>query len=63
MTVIDPNAEWTVDVEQFASKSRNCPFHGWKLTGRPVATIVGGDVKWRLDGGRGEFRGRRPASG
>ncbi|HZN67273.1 MAG TPA: dihydroorotase [Tepidisphaeraceae bacterium] len=62
VTVIDPNAEWTVDVEQFASKSRNCPFHGWKLKGRPVATIVGGDVKWRLDGRR-EFRGRRPASG
>jgi dihydroorotase len=46
VTIIDPNAPWTIDVEQFASKSRNCPFHGWKLKGRPVMTIVGGDVKW-----------------
>jgi dihydroorotase len=48
VTIIDPNQEWTVDKEQFRSKSRNCPFHGWKVTGRAVATIVGGDVKWIL---------------
>jgi dihydroorotase len=50
VTVIDPNLEWTIDVEQFASKSRNCPFHGWKVTGRAVATVVGGEVKWELRG-------------
>src|SRR6185369_9509371 len=27
VTIIDPGAEWTVDVERFHSKSRNCPFH------------------------------------
>ena len=27
------------------SKSRNTPFDGWKVTGRAVATIVGGEVK------------------
>jgi hypothetical protein len=43
-----PQREWTIDVEQFASKSRNCPYQGWKLKGRAVATIVGGDVKWEL---------------
>jgi dihydroorotase len=48
VTIIDPNLEWTVDVEQFKSKSRNCPFHGWNLRGRAVMTIVGGDVKWEL---------------
>jgi dihydroorotase len=48
ITVIDPNARWTIDKEQFASKSRNCPFHGWQVTGRPTYTIVGGEVKWRL---------------
>jgi dihydroorotase len=48
VTIIDPNLEWTIDVEQFRSKSRNCPFHGWKLRGRAVMTIVGGDVKWEL---------------
>jgi dihydroorotase len=48
VTIIDPDLEWTVDVEQFKSKSRNCPFHGWKLKGRPTMTIVGGEVKWEI---------------
>jgi dihydroorotase len=50
VTVIDPSMKWTVDVNRFASKSRNSPFNGWELTGRPTHTIVGGEVKWRLDG-------------
>jgi dihydroorotase len=50
VTIIDPNLEWTIDVEQFASKSRNCPFHGWTVKGRAVTTIVGGEVKWQLNG-------------
>ena len=49
VTIIDPNHKWTIDKEQFASKSRNCPFHGWELTGRPVTTIVGGEVKWMIE--------------
>jgi len=50
VTVIDPERQWTVDVEQFASKARNCPYHGWKLTGRAVMTLVGGQVKSELAG-------------
>jgi len=46
ITLIDLNREWTVDVNQFASKSRNCPFRGWTLRGRAVMTIVGGRVVW-----------------
>jgi dihydroorotase len=48
VTVIDPQRKWTIDMEQFASKSRNCPFHGWEVMGRAIATIVGGAVKWKL---------------
>ena len=48
VTIIDPDMEWTIDCEQFASKSRNCPFNGWRVKGRAVMTIVGGDVKWEL---------------
>jgi dihydroorotase len=48
VTIIDPKVSWTIDVDAFASKSRNCPFHGWQVTGRAVMTIVGGDVKWEL---------------
>jgi dihydroorotase len=45
VTVIDPKAKWTIDKASFKSKSRNTPFDGHKVTGRAVATIVGGVVK------------------
>ncbi len=47
ITVIDPEREWTYDVAQTASKSRNSPFHGWKLRGRALTTVVKGNVVWR----------------
>jgi dihydroorotase len=47
VTVIDPTAEWTYDVTQSASKSRNSPFHGWELKGKVVATIVAGKAVWQ----------------
>ncbi len=47
ITIIDPNRPWTVDVNTFASKSRNCPFAGWDLQGRAVTTIMSGKVKWQ----------------
>jgi dihydroorotase len=46
VTVIDPNAEWTVDPNEFRSKSRNCPFAGWKVRGWAEAVLVGGAVKF-----------------
>jgi dihydroorotase len=48
VTVIDPNLAWTIDVKDFKGKSGNCPFQGWDVKGRAVATVVGGDVKWQL---------------
>ena len=52
VTIIDPELAWTIDADQFASKGRNCPFDGWKVRGRAVATIVAGDVKYSLDPNR-----------
>ncbi|MFM9059711.1 MAG: dihydroorotase [Planctomycetaceae bacterium] len=49
ITIIDPGLEWRVDVASFRSKSVNSPFDGWTLTGRAVATIVGGRIKHRLE--------------
>jgi dihydroorotase len=49
VTIIDPNREWTIDIETFKSKSRNCPFDGWKVKGRATHTIVGGEIKWDID--------------
>lgn len=50
LTLLDLKRETVVDVQSFASKSRNSPFHGWKLKGLPVATIVGGRVAYPFDG-------------
>lgn len=46
VTIFDPEAEWVVDAGTFLSKSRNTPFSGWTLKGRPRYTIVGGGVVW-----------------
>ncbi|HEX7570037.1 MAG TPA: amidohydrolase family protein, partial [Verrucomicrobiae bacterium] len=46
VTVFDADAEWIFRREDSASKSKNNPFFGWKLKGKPVATIVGGKVVW-----------------
>jgi dihydroorotase len=44
VAIVDPEAQWVVDPEQFKSKGRNTPFAGWKLKGRVVSTLVGGRV-------------------
>jgi dihydroorotase len=45
ITVIDPEATWTVDPERLLSKSKNTPFAGWQLTGKAVQVFVGGAPK------------------
>ena len=44
VTIFDPDGEWVVDVEAFASKGRNTPLSGATLKGKVVATIVGGEA-------------------
>jgi dihydroorotase len=46
ITVLDPDREWTVEERELQSKSKNSPFIGWKLKGKPVMTIVAGQVVW-----------------
>lgn len=48
ITIIDPAARWTVDADQFRSKSKNSPFIGWQLTGRAETVLVAGRVKYTL---------------
>lgn len=47
LTLLNLRKEIIVDVHHFASKSRNCPFHGWKLKGVVAMTIVGGQIVYR----------------
>lgn len=51
LTVLDPDLPVTVDRDRFESKGRNTPFHGWKLRGAPVMTIVGGRIVYPFDSG------------
>jgi dihydroorotase len=44
ITLIDPSAEWTVEADKLASKSKNSPFLGWKVTGVATATVLAGKV-------------------
>jgi dihydroorotase len=46
MTVLDMELSVEVRSEEFASRSRNTPFEGWKLRGGPVMTVVKGKVAW-----------------
>ncbi|MCK5853260.1 dihydroorotase, partial [bacterium] len=39
LTIFDPNAEWSVDIDKFKSKSTNSPFNGTRMIGKPKYTI------------------------
>ncbi len=53
ITIFDLDREWTYDVQQSFSKSRNSPFGGRKFRGGPLATIVGGEIVWKHSQSRG----------
>jgi dihydroorotase len=44
VTLLDLEAEHTIDPARFRSRSRNTPFGGWPLRGAPWMTIVGGRI-------------------
>ena len=46
VTIIDPDADYTVRIADWKSKSRNCPFDGWLLKARAVTTLVDGQVRF-----------------
>jgi len=40
--IFDPNLEYSIDISNFYSKSRNSPFDGWKVKGKVIHTLVKG---------------------
>jgi dihydroorotase len=44
LTIIDPDLEFQVDIRSFQSKSKNSPFHGWKMKGKALLTMVEGRI-------------------
>ncbi len=47
LTLLDPQAKWTLDAQTNKSKSRNTVLWGQELTGRAVLTLFHGKVVWR----------------
>jgi len=50
VTVIAPEAAWTIEPARFASRARNCPFAGWNVRGRAMMTMVDGRIVYALGG-------------
>lgn len=49
VTIIDPDAEWSLNEETNYSKSRNSPFWGRTLRGRVEATVLEGKLVFQRD--------------
>lgn len=47
VTVVDMNKEAVLDGDKLHSKNKPTPWHGWKVKGMPVYTIVRGHVQMR----------------
>jgi dihydroorotase len=47
VTIFSTELDWTYDVNQSFSRSRNSPFNGKVFRGGPVATMVNGAFVWR----------------
>ena len=46
LTIFDPVSEWVVDPAAFRSHSRNSPFGGYRLKGKPFGVLNNGQVYW-----------------
>ena len=53
VTVIDPDAPWTITPADLRGRSRNTPFLGRAVRGRAALTVVGGVVRHDLAAARG----------
>ncbi len=47
ITIADPKEEYIIDVNEFASKGKNSPFHGRKVVGKVKTTIVAGEIVYK----------------
>lgn len=48
LVLLELEAEWAMDAFRFASKGRNCPFHGRRVKGRIGYTLKNGKVVYSL---------------
>jgi dihydroorotase (multifunctional complex type) len=43
-TIVDYDCQFKIDAAKFKSKSKFSPYDGWEVNGKPVKTVVGGQV-------------------
>lgn len=48
IVIVDTDSEYEIDRGKFLSKSKNTPFHGKKVRGRVLYTIVSGEVRYEF---------------
>ena len=58
-TVIDRDDEWLVEADKLASKGKNTPLIGRTLTGRVVATVLDGELRYEGEARAAEAISRR----
>ena len=46
ITVADLDAKYVINSDKFLSKGKNTPFNGFEVYGKPVCTIVDGQIKF-----------------
>jgi len=56
VTIFDPQREWVVDTNIFASKGKNTPWAGSVLKGKVMATISQGKLVYKDDSIKGESK-------
>lgn len=44
ITIFNAGINYTVDINKFASKNKNSPYHGYPVSGKVIATIVNGKI-------------------
>lgn len=49
ITIVDPEISWQLTTESMLSRGKNSPFIGKQLQGRPVMTIVDGNIVFSAD--------------
>ncbi len=49
VTIFDAKKRWKFEATKSRSMSHNTPFDGWQLTGKVIATVVGGKIVYRAD--------------
>lgn len=54
VTIFDPDLEWVVNPDLFASKGKNNPWAGSSLKGKVMATVVAGEIVYKDDAVRVE---------